>query len=170
MVVTTQTPCGAARQSRSRFAPALAISLLAACLLSACATQPAAAPQASLTPPPATLPNPPPSAPVLAANGPKITGTASWYKPGPGLHHTCTGTTFTASGMTAASHSIPLGTKVRVAMLDDPSRSVVVKVNDCMPHNGRLLDLSEGAARDLGMISQGIAQVSVTPVILVDAD
>lgn len=55
-------------------------------------------------------------------------------------------------------------------MLEDPSRSVVVKVNDCMPHNGRLLDLSEGAARDLGMISQGIAQVSVTPVILVDAD
>lgn len=141
--------------------------VLGAALLTACASQPVPAPQASLRPPAAVAP--PPSAPQLVANGPEMTGTASWYKPGPGLHRTCTGRVFTANGLTAASHTIPLGTKVRVALLDDTSRSVVVRVDDCMPHGRRILDLSEGAARELGMVGLGVAQVSVTPVVLVDS-
>ena len=98
-----------------------------------------------------------------------MTGTASWYRPGPGLHRTCTGDHFTGWGMTAASHTIPLGTRVRVALLGDASRSVVVKVDDCMPRGHRILDLSEGAAEELGVVSMGVARVSVTPVMLVDS-
>jgi rare lipoprotein A len=94
-------------------------------------------------------------------------GTASWYRPGPGLRRTCTGETFTRDEMTAASHSIPLGTRVRVALLDD-SRSIIVRVDDCMPRGRRLLDLSEGAAEQLGVVNMGVAHVTVTPVMLVD--
>ncbi|MDE2344276.1 MAG: hypothetical protein KGL63_12965 [Betaproteobacteria bacterium] len=156
-----------AAASRFRLAPVLAKSLIA-CLLSACATTPTPAPQASIATAPVALPAPPPPAPELVADGPQIIGIASWYRPGPGLHRTCTGDHFTGMGMTAASHTIPLGTRVRVALLDDASRSVVVKVDDCMPYNHRILDLSEGAAEDLGVVDMGIARVSVTPVMLVD--
>ncbi|MBU6448779.1 MAG: hypothetical protein KGQ26_04055 [Rhodospirillales bacterium] len=144
----------------------LPMALLAG-LLSACAARPVPGPQASIAPP-APAPAPPPP-PFMVAAGPAITGTASWYRPGPHLHRTCTGDYFTGRAMTAASHTIPLGTRVRVALLDDTSRSVVVKVDDCMPRGRRILDLSEGAAEDLGIMNAGIARVSVTPVRLVDS-
>jgi rare lipoprotein A len=70
--------------------------------------------------------------------------------------------------MTAASHSIPLGTRVRVT-LPDESRSIIVLVNDCMPRGHRILDLSEGAAEQLGLVNMGVAHVTVTPVMLVDS-
>ncbi len=165
MEMSAPTPRGTARESRPRLAPVLAMTLLTG-LLSACASTPAPAPQASITLPPA--PVLPPRAPELVANGPEMFGTASWYRPGPGLHRTCTGEAFTGDGMTAASHTIPVGTKVRVALTGDDSRSIVVRVNDCMPHGHRILDLSEGAAEELGLMGQGVAQVSVTPVVLVD--
>ncbi|MDE1896228.1 MAG: hypothetical protein KGH91_04040 [Rhodospirillales bacterium] len=162
MELTAYQPC---RTARALF-PRLMVTLLAG-LLSACATQPVPAPQASIT-----RPTPAPAAakvePALVEAGPAMTGTASWYRAGPGLHRTCTGDHFTGWGMTAASHTIPLGTRVRVALLGNSSRSVVVKVDDCMPHNHRILDLSEGAAEELGVVSMGVARVSVTPVMLVD--
>jgi rare lipoprotein A len=164
MEMPAPTPRRTARESRLRLAPAMGMILLAG-LLSACVSAPPA-PQAALTPAPA--PVLPPRAPQLVDAGPEITGTASWYKPGPRLHRTCTGETFTQGGMTAASHTIPVGTKVRVALLDDDSHSIIVRVNDCMPQHHRILDLSEGAAQKLGIVDQGIARVSVTPVVLVD--
>lgn len=81
------------------------------------------------------------------------------------MHRTCSGQIFNGTSMTAASHSIPLGTQVRVALLGDTSHSVVVRVNDCMPREGRILDLSRAAAVQLGILNAGIAEVSVTPVI-----
>lgn len=102
---------------------------------------------------------------MLVANGPALTGTASWYSVGPGLHRTCSGQVFNGASMTAASHSIPLGTDVRVALLGEADRSVVVRVNDCMPREGRILDLSRAAAQQLGIIASGVAEVSVTPVV-----
>ena len=165
MELTAPTPCRTARQSRPRWTPALAMSLLAG-FLSACAAVPTPAPQASSTPP--SAPVAPPRAPELVADGPEMTGTASWYKPGPGLHRTCTGEHFTGDGMTAASHTIPVGTKVRVTLADDDDHSIVVRVNDCMPSGRRILDLSKGAAEELGLVDLGIAQVTVTPVVLVD--
>ena len=61
--------------------------------------------------------------------------------------------------MTAAHRTLPFGTKLRVT---DPKsgRSVVVIVNDRGPYiGGRVLDLSLGAARVLGMTSRGVIQV-----------
>lgn len=166
MEKTTPTLSGTAKKARFRVAPAVAI--LAASLLSACATQPeAAAPQARnvIAFPTQNMPLPPP-APELVATGPSLTGMASWYSAGPGLHRTCSGQFFNGQAFTAASHSIPLGSKVRVALLGDANRFVIVRVNDCMPREGRILDLSHAAAQQLGIIASGTAQVSVTPVVL----
>lgn len=136
------------------------MALLAFGLLSACAIQPTP-PQTSAE---VTTPQPP-AAPELLATGPTLTGIASWYTAGPGLHRTCSGQIFTGRAMTAASHTIPVGTQVRVALVGDKSHTIIVRVNDCMPREGRILDLSKEAALQLGIIDAGIAEVSVTPVV-----
>lgn len=144
-----------------RVVPVMA--LLAGCLLSACASQSTQLSADEYAPPPQL----PPATPETIAIGPAITGIASWYEPGRGLHRTCDGQIFTGNGMTAASHSIPLGTRVLVALLGNAKRSVIVRVNDCMPREGRVLDLSRAAAQQLGIIAAGVAQVRVTPVVMV---
>lgn len=168
MEMNAPTPRAPSGFARLRLAPVSAM-ILGAGLLSACATPapPAAAPQVSVAQPP---PAPPPRAPQLVDAGPELTGTASWYKPGPGLRRTCTGEVFRKDGMTAASPSIPVGTRVRVSLADDgqDDRSIIVRVNDCMPAGHRILDLSEGAAAQLGLVNLGVAEVNVTPVMLVD--
>jgi rare lipoprotein A len=64
-------------------------------------------------------------------------------------------------GMTAAHRSLPLGTKVRVTNLDN-GRQVVVTITDRGPADpGRILDLSYGAARQLGMTKEGLAKVRI---------
>ncbi|WP_298215090.1 septal ring lytic transglycosylase RlpA family protein [Acidocella sp.] len=168
MDLTAPTPCGMPASARRRFAPVLATLLLAG--LAACASSrpPALAPQAMAVAAPVPASPPPPRAPALVATGPELSGTASWYRPGRGLHRTCTGESFNGEGMTAASHTIPVGTRVRVALADDTAHSIVVRVNDCMPRGSRLLDLSRGAAEELGLVDLGVAEVSVTPVMLVD--
>lgn len=145
---------------RTRLVPFLALALLSGGL-SACATAPS--PQAALVAP-ARAPAQalPPPVPQYQAAGPTVVGMASWYQPGPGLHRTCTGEVFTRDMLTAASTSIPPGTKVRVSRISD-GRSIVVRVNDCMPpHGHRIIDLSEAAAEDLGLVSSGVAKVAVT--------
>jgi rare lipoprotein A (peptidoglycan hydrolase) len=83
-------------------------------------------------------------------------GPASFYSlPG----KVASGGQFVPEGMTAAHRTLPFGTKLRVT---DPKsgRSVVVVVNDRGPYiGGRVLDLSLGAARALGMTSRGVIQV-----------
>jgi rare lipoprotein A len=67
---------------------------------------------------------------------------------------------FDPTGMPCAHRTLPLGTHLRVS---DPQtgRSVVVTVNDRGPFmQGRVLDLSLGAARALGMIDRGVMLVS----------
>jgi rare lipoprotein A len=99
------------------------------------------------------------------AAGPAITGTASWYRTGYRLHRTYSGQMLNNNALTAASTVLPMGTMVRVSRVDG-SRSVVVRVNDRMPRNRRLIDLSEIAARELGMMGSGVATVTVTPIEL----
>ena len=157
--------------------PNLVLALVSVVLLSGCEPLPLPPPEptdlavpAGMSQNPfasaAPLPLPPPAAPVLLATGPTITGVASWYSVGcGGTHRTCTGEDFTGEEMTAASHTIPLGTRVRVALADDPSRFIVVRVDDYMPRRGRILDLSKAAAQQLGIVSAGVARVSVEPII-----
>ena len=131
--------------------------------LSACATAPAAHVALSA---PAPVPAPVADAtPRYLEVGAPLVGTASWYRPGPGLHRTCTGEPFTGESYTAASPYLPLGTEVRVADISD-GRSIVVRVNDCMPHGPRLIDLSEAAAARLGLVRAGVEEVSVTRLAL----
>jgi rare lipoprotein A len=83
-------------------------------------------------------------------------GHASWYKHG---RRTANGEAFNPNGMTAAHRSLPFGTRVRVVN-EKTGRSVVVRINDRGPFiGGRIIDLAQGAARQLGM--DGVATVSI---------
>jgi rare lipoprotein A len=87
-------------------------------------------------------------------------GVASWY--GPGFHgkRTASGEIYDKEAFTAAHKSLPFGTYVRVQSLDTGA-GVVVRINDRGPFvEGRVLDLSEAAARVIGMIQSGTARVS----------
>ena len=65
------------------------------------------------------------------------------------------------NGLTAAHRELPLGTVVRVTHLGN-GRHVVVKINDRGPFvEGRILDLSLGAAKKLDMIREGVALVKI---------
>lgn len=63
---------------------------------------------------------------------------------------------------TAAHRSLPFGTKVKVTNLRN-GRSTVVVINDRGPFvRGRIIDVSSGAANDLGMRGAGVAKVRVS--------
>ncbi|WP_088243716.1 septal ring lytic transglycosylase RlpA family protein [Calothrix rhizosoleniae] len=88
-------------------------------------------------------------------------GLASFYGYDGSSNKTASGERFHPEKMTAAHRSLPFGTKVRVT---NPSngRSVVVRINDRGPFiRGRVIDLSYGAARVLGIIRRGVAPVKI---------
>ncbi|UIZ56678.1 septal ring lytic transglycosylase RlpA family protein [Acinetobacter sp. SCLZS86] len=92
------------------------------------------------------------------------TGMASWY--GRQFHgrKTASGETFDMNAMTAAHRSLPLNCYIRVTNKNN-GKSVVVKVNDRGPfHGNRVLDLSYGAAKQLGITNAGTAKVSIERV------
>jgi len=92
------------------------------------------------------------------------TGMASWY--GRQFHgrKTASGETFDMNALTAAHRSLPLNCFIRVTNKTN-GKSVVVKVNDRGPfHGNRVLDLSYGAAKQLGMSSSGTGNVSIERV------
>jgi len=88
-------------------------------------------------------------------------GRASWYA----LHSkTASGERMNPSAMTAAHRTLPFGTKLRVTNQHN-GRSVIVRINDRGPFiRGRMLDLSKGAAGQLGFISSGQTAVCVARV------
>ncbi len=90
-------------------------------------------------------------------------GTASWY--GPGFHgkRMASGRRFDAAAMSAAHPWLPLGTKVRV-MLVGTDRFVDVTITDRAGNPARVIDLSPAAARKLGILRSGTAQVAVSPL------
>ncbi len=91
----------------------------------------------------------------------QIVGQASWY--GPGFHGrtTANGERYNQEALTAAHPSLPFGTRIRVVNKNN-GRSVIVRVNDRGPYaGGRILDLSAGAAKILGMMSSGIAPIQL---------
>lgn len=86
-------------------------------------------------------------------------GKASWYKMG---HTTASGERMNADALAAAHRTLPFGTKVKVENLAN-GRSVVVRINDRGPFTGgRIIDVTQGAAEQLGMIRAGVARVKVT--------
>lgn len=93
-------------------------------------------------------------------------GEASFY--GPGFHgkKTANGEKFDQDDKTAAHPTLPLGTKATVTNLEN-GNSVDVKINDRGPYvKGRDIDLSKGAAKELGMTKDGVAPVKIEAEIV----
>lgn len=96
--------------------------------------------------------------PMTSPNGYSETGMASWYGSESGSK-TAMGTRFWPEGVSAAHKTLPLPSKVRVTNLHN-GRSIVLVVNDRGPFKrNRIIDLSRGAARKLGL--RGLARVKV---------
>jgi rare lipoprotein A len=98
-----------------------------------------------------------------------IRGDASYYGAEHGFHGSCmaNGEIYDKEAPTAAHRSLPLGTVVRVWY---QSRSVIVEITDRGPYaedegggliESRVIDLSEGSARTLGLIRQGVGLVTI---------
>jgi rare lipoprotein A len=150
-----------------RNARALLVIVAAGCFAAACST----------TPPPNTVHLPPNGGVYKIGNPYQIDGTwyypreqpnydetgiASWYGPTFYGHRTANGEMYDGKEMTAAHRTLPMPVNVRVTNLDN-GRSVVVRVNDRGPYaKGRIIDLSEAAARELDVIRTGTARVRVT--------
>ncbi|MEM7386812.1 MAG: septal ring lytic transglycosylase RlpA family protein [Verrucomicrobiota bacterium] len=105
-----------------------------------------------------------PVAPVVQK--PSVTATyhgkASWYsiKTNRGTQ-TASGERLSNSAMTAAHKKLKMGTKIRVTNKRN-GRSVVVRINDRGPYiKGRIIDVTIGAARKLGMVEAGVVPVKV---------
>jgi rare lipoprotein A len=99
---------------------------------------------------------------VVSLFGPYYeTGIASWYGPGFDGNYTANGEIYDMNGISAAHKTLPFGTIVRVVELST-GRSVVVRINDRGPFvEGRIIDLSKGAARELGIVEKGITKVGL---------
>lgn len=96
--------------------------------------------------------------------GTKAEGIASWYGPGYHGNRTACGDRFDQDALTAAHGSWACGTRARVTLLST-GKSVVVTINDLFPGTkGRLIDLSRGAARQVGLIGPGTGKVRVEVV------
>lgn len=88
-------------------------------------------------------------------------GQASYYgnEPGEGGPLTANGERYNSGGLTAAHRTLPFGTRVRVTS-PNTGRSVVVRINDRGPFApGRIIDLSVGAARAIGLTNAGVGTV-----------
>ena len=91
----------------------------------------------------------------------KETGKASYYCDGFDGRKTANGETFHKNELTAAHKTLPFGTVVKVRNLQN-GKTIKVRINDRGPYaKGRIIDLSEEAAKKLNMINQGVAEVEL---------
>lgn len=90
-----------------------------------------------------------------------ITGIASYYHTRFNGRKTANGEIFSNDSLTAAHKTLPFGTAVKVVSLSN-DKYVVVKINDRLPQNSkRTIDLSQAAAKELGMIKKGLQKVEL---------
>ncbi|OAF00860.1 hypothetical protein AYJ54_30460 [Bradyrhizobium centrolobii] len=96
-----------------------------------------------------------------SGTGHSFSGMASFYGNESGSR-TASGQRFNQNALTAAHRSLPFGTKLRVT---HGGRSVIVTINDRGPFiRGRVLDLSTGAARAIGLTGAGVGRVTAEVV------
>lgn len=92
---------------------------------------------------------------AVATSG-TFSGKASYYGSESGSR-TASGARYNPAGLTAAHRTLPFGTRLKVT---HGGRSVVVTVNDRGPFiRGRVLDLSKGAAQQIGLVGRGVGHV-----------
>lgn len=120
--------------------------------------------QLGFAPPLSNITGAPDSDSAQVAVGPvqfTLKGLASWYGPGLDGNYSASGEMFNQNALTAAHRNLPFGTQVRVTNLDN-GLSVVVRINDRGPFAAdRVIDLSAGAARVIGLVQSGVAPVSL---------
>jgi rare lipoprotein A len=115
----------------------------------------------------ATTKHRPPHGPIPAAAslevvpGWKQQGLASWYGPGYNGKITASGVRYDPSAMTAAHRTLAFGSYVEVRNLKN-NRILLVEITDRGPFiKDRIIDLSERAAKDLGIIGPGTVLVEL---------
>ncbi|MFY9823813.1 MAG: septal ring lytic transglycosylase RlpA family protein [Thermoanaerobaculia bacterium] len=88
-------------------------------------------------------------------------GTASWYGPNFQGHRTASGERYDMHDKTAAHLSLPFGTQLAVRNIRT-GREVMVRVNDRGPFSKRrIIDLSYAAAKEIGIVDMGTANVEL---------
>ncbi len=100
--------------------------------------------------------------PLPTADGYVESGIASWY--GRDFHGrpTSNGETYNMHNITAAHKLLPMHTMLLVKN-EENGKKIVVRVNDRGPFiQGRIIDLSYGAAQKLGLVHSGTARVTIT--------
>jgi len=98
---------------------------------------------------------------VFAQAGYIEEGEASYYAASFEGLRTASGERYSRSAFTAAHRTLPFGTRVKVTHLRT-GKTTIVYVNDRGPHRqGRIIDLSEAAARELGILAEGVARVRI---------
>lgn len=110
-----------------------------------------------------------PAGPSYTSEEPEEYGEGEYYQSGIASYYadkfhgrlTSCGEVYDHSKMTAAHPKLPFGTLVRVVR-KSTGESVVVRINDRGPFvKGRVIDLSKAAAREIGIIGAGLAQVEI---------
>ena len=107
----------------------------------------------------------------LDHSGRKQVGEASFYAREFGGRPMADGSPMDPQGDNAASKTLPLGTTARVTNLDT-GRSAIVTIQDRGPFvDGRIVDLSPGTARQIGLSrEEGVATVEVAPIAVPQPD
>jgi rare lipoprotein A len=103
--------------------------------------------------------------PAVDRSGVKRVGKASFYADRFGGRKMADGKIFHLHDSNAASRTLPLGTTAKVTNLET-GKSAIVTIQDRGPYvGGRLVDLSPGTARAIGLSERkGLAKVAVTPI------
>jgi len=132
---------------------ALACAVLAGCAQIERAPEPRPEPKA-----PAVAPSSTPPSSVDTATREQQRGRISMYANQLAGKKTASGEPFDPAALTMAHRTLPFGTHVRVTNLEN-QRSVEVVVNDRGPFvSGRIGDLSQAAARQIGMVADGVVE------------
>jgi len=96
--------------------------------------------------------------------GTKFRGIASFYSDKYHGKKTAAGEIFDMYGLTCAMNILPFNTWLEVRNLAN-AHTVIVRVNDRGPFvEGRIIDLSYGAAKELGLVETGIQEVEITVI------
>ncbi len=114
-----------------------------------------------------SAPAAPPSRQVhIDPSGKPQSGMASFYGPRVAGKTTASGAPMSPNKLTAASKTLPLGTKAKVVNKEN-GKSADVTITDRGPFvKNRILDVSSKAATKLGMKSDGVSKVKVTPLAI----
>jgi rare lipoprotein A len=90
-----------------------------------------------------------------------VTGIASFYADKYHGRITYNGEVYDMNGISAAHPTYQMGTVIRVTNLSN-DKNLIMRINDRMPHReDRIIDLSLGAAKELGMVQAGLVEVKV---------